>query len=69
MVKRVEEKKQEMASLQGQRKQILQQLSSLGAKTLDQAKKLLKEAEEEIKESEDALNELLSKLETDYDWD
>lgn len=68
-VERLEELKQSFAQLQGERKQILQQLSALGAKNAEQGMKLLKEAKEEIEDLEKELSRLLQNLETEYNWE
>lgn len=69
MMEQVEAAKRKLSELQGERKQVLQQMAAIGAKSMEAAKKMSKDLKEEIESDREELHKMLTKLEKEFDWD
>lgn len=68
MRKLLDSRKAEIASLRGERKQLLSQLKALGAASVEEAEEQAEEAEQEAEALERQVEEAVESLERDYEW-
>ncbi len=68
MLKKVQDRKTELAELNGEKKQLLKQLQDEGCKSIADAEKQIKKEERNVTRLEKELEVNLKALESDYDW-
>lgn len=68
MLKKLQERKTELAELNGEKKQLMKQLESEGCATLEDIETEIEKEKEKVEKLEQQIQVGLESLEDDYDW-